>query len=299
MIDQNERDRVKMNLMNIYNLGKMTKLMKVDLKEKRLLLVAGLIATFIGCQVDRQQNSSDLEVSVKIDTIRGGHEGNNYCWVSFNVDIPINGPQVLVDSVMALVNGEVYKMCEYSIEFVNRLDENVAYSEKEMFTNDGKRLLRHYMDKYKSLIEDSLWNTFGLDMKLEAQTEKYVTYGVENYYCGANCSSEKHFYTFDKSDGHLVKEIISGESLVRFFSDNSEYNHLRVNPLSGEFGSKITTDYEVSNSDCGLLDNHLSLVFQIDRNFELENIPYHQIFPYLSPEVQNLVEQNKSSQVSR
>lgn len=219
----------------------MTKLMKVYLKKNKLLIVAGLIAAFVGCQFDRQLNNSDLKVSVQIDTIRGGHEGNNYCWVSFNVDIPINGPQVLVDSVMALVNGEVYKMCEYSIEFANRPDENVVYSEKEMFTNDGKQLLSHYMDKYKSLIEDSLWNTFGLDMKLEAQTEKYVTYGVENYYCGANCSSEKHFFTFDKSDGHLVKELISRESLVRFFSDYSEYNHLKVNPLLGESPLKKST----------------------------------------------------------
>lgn len=144
-----------------------------------------LIVTLIGCQSGNQINTSDLEVSEQIDTIRGGHEGNNYCWVSFNVDVPVNGPQVLVDSVMALVNREVYKMCEYCIEFSERPDEHVAYSEKEMFSNDGERLLNHYMDKYKSLIEDSLWNTFGLELKMEAQTEKYVTYGVENYYCGA------------------------------------------------------------------------------------------------------------------
>lgn len=270
--------------------------------KKQLLLsaVAVITLSIIGCNTPNQKPSKDLVIMEQTDSVHGGHEENNCCWASFNIDVPVNGPKVLVDSVMVLVNREVYKMCEYSIEFfVNRRDENVAYSEKEMFTNDGKQLLSHYMDKYKSLIEDSLWNTFGLDMKLEAQTEKYVTYGVENYYCGANCSSEKHFFTFDKSDGHLVKELISRESLVRFFSDYSEYNHLRVNPLLGELGSKITTDYEVNNSDCGLLDNHLSLVFQIDRNFELENIPYHQIFPYLSPEVQNLVEQNKSSQVSR
>jgi hypothetical protein len=85
-----------------------------------------LIVTLIGCQSGNQINTSDLEVSEQIDTIRGGHEENNYCWVSFNVDVPVNGPQVLVDSVMALVNREVYKMCEYCIEFNDSPDEYVA-----------------------------------------------------------------------------------------------------------------------------------------------------------------------------
>ena len=257
-----------------------------------------LIVTLIGCQSGNQINTSDLEVSEQIDTIRGVHEENNYCWVSFNVDVPVNGPQVLVDSVMALVNREVYKMCEYSIDFfVNRPDENVAYSEKEMFTNDGKRLLSHYINKYKSLIEDSLWNTFGLDMKLEAQTEKYVTYGVENYYCGANCSSEKHFYTFDKNDGHQVRDVVSYENLMRFFKDYPEYTSIDNDPWFGRAGWQFSPADDSHKYDYGLLDDHFSLAIQgCGNHFLLLCFPYGQIFSYLSPEAQSLVKRHKENE---
>lgn len=257
-----------------------------------------LIVTLIGCQSGNQINTSDLEVSEQIDTIRGVHEENNYCWVSFNVDVPVNGPQVLVDSVMALVNREVYKMCEYSIEFfVNRRDENVAYSEKEMFTNDGKRLLSHYINKYKSLIEDSLWNTFGLDMKLEAQTEKYVTYGVENYYCGANCSSEKHFYIFDKSNGHQVRDVVSYENLMKFFKDYPEYTSIDNDPWFGRAGWQFSPADDSHKYDYGLLDDHFSLAIQgCGNHFLLLCFPYGQIFSYLSPEAQSLVERHKENE---
>ena len=206
------------------------------MKKYGIIILVGFIAVLFGCKSSNQVNSLDLEVTEQIDTIHGGHEENDYCWVSFHVDVPVNGPQVLVDSVMALVNKEVYKMCEYSIEFDDRHEENVAYSEKEMFTNDGRRLLSHYMEKYKPLIEDSLWNTFGLELKLEAQTEKYVTYGVVRFYCGASCSSEKHFYTFDKSDGHWVKEIIDHENIVRFLTDYPEYSSVDDDPWFGREG---------------------------------------------------------------
>ena len=61
------------------------------------------------------------------------------------------------------------------------------------------------MKKYKPLIEDSLWNTFGLELKLENQTARYVTYGLEFMHCGGSCGSEKEYYTFDKKDGWTVR----------------------------------------------------------------------------------------------
>ena len=185
-----------------------------------------LIVALIGYQSGNRINTSALEIMEQIDTIRGGHEDNCYYLASFCIDVPVNGPQELVDSVMAFVNREIYKMCEYCIEFNGVPDEYVAYSEKEIYINDGKHLLSHYLEKYKTLIEDSIWNTFGLELKMEAQTEKYVTFGVERLYCGASCSSEKYYYTFDKNNGHQVKEIISQDNLVRFFKDYPEYNSI-------------------------------------------------------------------------
>lgn len=257
---------------------------------KKLLLFF-IVISLIGCQSGNQITSSDLDVVEQIDSVQGTHDENNYCWASFNVDVPVNGPQALVDSVMAIVNREVYKMCEYCVEFNDSPDEYVAYSEKEMFTNDGEHLLSHYLDKYKPLIEDSIWNTFSLKLKMEAQTAKYVTYGMEFFHCGASCGSEKYYYTFDKSDGHQLRDIISHDNLVRFFKDYPEYAMTDSDSWSGRAGWKFSPEDDADRYAYGLLENQFSLVVQnCGNHYLLLNFPYRQLFSYLSPEAQALVE---------
>ena len=188
-------------------------------------------------------------------------------------------------------------MCEYCIEFYDRPDDYVAYSEKEMFTNDGKRLLSLYMEKYKPLIEDSLWNTYDLKLKMEAQTEKYVTYGVERMYCGAGCISEKHFYTFDNNDGHQVRNIISCENLVRFFKDYPEYSSIDDDPWFGRAGWQFFIEDGAQRYDYGLLDDHFShAIHGWGNSYLLLSFPYGQVFSYLSPEVLTLVERHEENE---
>ena len=254
------------------------------------LIAIGLSAVVQGCGNVQKNVQADLVVVEQIDSIQGCHEENNYSWASFNVDVPVSGPQNLVDSLMTLVNKEVYKMCEYCIEFVNSPEEYVAFSEKEMFTRDGKQLLSHYMEKYKPLIADSLWNTFNLELKMEAQTEKFVTYGWEFTHCGGSCGSEKCYYTFDKTDGHLVREIITHQNLVRFFEDHPEYKTLKEDPWTGMPGWEFSADYEFENSMYGLLGDHFTLVInEVVNHYLLQEIPYSEISSYLTPEAQALV----------
>lgn len=252
------------------------------------------MALSFGCKSSNQMDSSDLEVTEQIDSIHVSHDDNNYCWASFNVDIPVNGPQMLVDSVMAFVNRELYNACESCVHF----DQDVvSFSRKEMFVNESKRLLSHYLEKYKPLIEDNLWNTFGLELKLEAQTKKYVTYGMERFYCGASCGSEKHFYTFDKSDGHQVKEIIDHENLVRFFSDYPEYTSIDDDPWFGREGWQFSMEDDANKYDYGLLNDHFTLAIHgCGNHFLLQSFPYGQVFSYLSPEAQALVERNEENE---
>lgn len=270
-----------------------------DMKKKELFIMfASMVIGLQGCGSTKIEPAKDLVVVEQIDTVHGSREENNYCSVSFNVDVPINGPQALVDSVMTLVNREVYQMCEYCIWFDDRPDEYVAYSEKDMFTNDGERLLSHYLDKYKALIGDSLWNTFSLELKMEAQTEKFVTYGLEFFHCGGSCGSEKSFYTFDKRDGHQVRDIISNENLVRFFEDYPEYNTIGANPWSGYPGWKFSPEDGFDNSCEGLLDDCFTLVISGRGNhYILTDFPYSQIFSYLSPDAQALVGQENEGKL--
>ena len=258
------------------------------------VIVVGIMAALSGCKSGNQMNALDLVVVEQTDSVQGGHEGNCDCWATFNIDVPVNGPQVFVDSVMELVNREVYMMCEYCIEFVNRPDEYVSYSQEEMFIHDGERLLSHYMEKYKTLIEDSLWNTFGLELKLEAQTEKYVTYGMEFLHCGGSCGSEKYYFTFDKNDGHQVRDIISYENLARFFKDYPEYSSIDDDSWFGMAGWQFYQEDGADMFEYGLLDDHFSLSIEgYGNHYLLLGIPYGKIFSYLSPEAQALVERQK------
>ena len=160
-----------------------------------------------------------------------------------------------------------------------------------MYTDDGERLFSRYMEKYKPLMQDSLWRAFGLTMIMEAQTDKFVTYGLEYFYCGAGSSSQKSYCTFDKHDGHQVKEIISHENLVRFFVDHPEYNTIEADALLEESGWEFSLEYGFDNSYYGLLDDHFSLVIEgCGNHFLLTDFPYNKIFSYLSPEAQALVE---------
>lgn len=264
------------------------------MKNYCLLLIIGFIVAFFGCQSGNQMNSSDLEVTEQIDSILGGHDENNYCWVSFNVDVPVKGSKALKDSVIAFINKQLYDACEGCVH-IN--DHITSYKPKEVFTDNAENLLKHYMDKYKTLITDSIWKVYGCELKMEAQTKKYVTFGVEHFHCGASCGSEKYYYTFDKSDGHLVKDIISHDNLVRFFEDYPEYNNLEADPWSGEAGWKFSADYEFSNSYNGLLDDHFSLAIQgCGNHYLLLNFPYGQIFSYLSSEAQALVERHEENE---
>ena len=267
------------------------------MKKFLFIVFASMVMSLLGCGSSKKECSKDLVVLEQIDSVSGVHEENNYCWASFNVDVPVNGPQALVDSVMALVNREVYQMCEYCIEYVGRSDEYVAYSEKEMFTKDGYQLLSHYLEKYKPLIEDSLWNTFGLELKMETQTDKYVTYGLEFFHCGGSCGSEKCYYTFDKRDGHQERDIISYENLERFFKEYPEYASIDDDPWFGRAGWQFNPEDDTRKYDYGLLDDHFSLVIQgCGNHFLLLSFPYGQIFSYLSSEAQTLVERHEDNE---
>ena len=163
-------------------------------KFKRFLsffFVVGFVAGLQGCQSAKMERSSDLEVVEQTDSVFGCDEDNNDSRASFVLDVPVNGPQALVDSVMALINREMHDCCEACSHF----DDIVSYSPEEVFTDDASQLLSHYMEKYRPLLKDSLYGMVHLALKMEVQTASYVTYGLEYYHCGGSCGSEKYFFT--------------------------------------------------------------------------------------------------------
>ncbi len=245
-----------------------------------------IVVALLGCGSAKVEHSKDLVVVQQVDSVFGSHEENNYCRAFLDLDVPINGPQFLMDSVLALINKEVYEYCEFCSH-----PDGKTYNPEEVFTGDGRQLLNYYMEKYRPLLKDSLWNMFHLTLKMEVQTESYVTYGLENHHCGASCGSEKFYYTFDKRDGHQIKEIISHKNLSRFFGDYPEY----VN--NEDYLWKYSLEANYDNSCYGLLEDHFSLVIigWYNHYFGID-IPYSQIFSYLSPEAQTLVERKSEEE---
>lgn len=253
-------------------------------------IVAGFAFSVLGCRSAQTEPSKDLVVVEQTDTVRGNYEE----WAAFTIDVPVKGPQPLVDSVMAFINGELYEACESNVHFE---DLPVLFSREEVFTDDGERLLSHYMEKYRLHIQDSLWRTFGQMIKLEAQTDKYVTYGLEFFFCGAGCSSQKYYYTFDKSDGHQVREVISHDNLIRFFEDYPEYNTIGADAWSGMPGWQFSQENHFDNTCCGLLDSCFILAIpNYGNHFLLADFPYSQVFSYLTPEAQKLVERTNEEE---
>lgn len=218
-------------------------------KKVLFIMFTSIVIGLQGCGSVKAGRSRDLVVVEHTDTIYGTQEWNNYEWAAFTVDVPVDGPKALVDSVRVFVNRELYHACEIGSHFEDSL---VTFKKSEVYSHDGTQLFSRFMEKYKPVLQDSLWSSYGLELKMEAQTDKYVTYGLEFFHCGASCGSEKYFYTFDKRDGHQVTDIISHENLVKFFKDYPEYTSIDDDPWFGRAGWKFfpRTNSTNTHMDC-------------------------------------------------
>lgn len=250
-------------------------------------VIVAVEAVLQGCGGSKQEHKADLVVVEQKDSVYGGTEMNEYNGATFVVDVPTDGPQVLVDSVMGLLNRELYKAFEDCAHF----DENVVtFSAEEVFTSDGQQLLGNYMKQYGQPVKDNLWKTFALTLKMEAQTEKYVTYGMEHFHCGGSCGSEKYYFTFDKKDGHVIQGLITHDSLVRFFEENPELGVIENDAWAGMPGWTFSPDLEFENTSFGLLDDRMSLVVTgVGNHYGLIGVPYDKVNTYLSSEAQALL----------
>lgn len=258
------------------------------------MTAVSIVAIGGGCQSSQKVRTPDLMVVEQTDTLFGDNEDNRHERAVFTVDVPVNGPEALEDSVLAFINQELYDACESCAH----VDEDVVtFSKEDLFSDDAERLLSHYTEKYRPAIQDSLWKDFGLTIAMEAQTDKFVTYGLEFYHCGAGCSSQKFYYTFDKDDGHRIREIVSQDNLVRFFEDYPEYSTIEGDAWTGEPEWKFFPENGYDNPCFGLLDDHFSLVIEGQGSqYMLTRFPYSQIFSYLSPEAQSLVKQDSEEE---
>lgn len=219
---------------------------------------------------------------VKLDDKTKSVYGPTFC-----VDVPINGPKALTDSVMAFLNKEIYNCCELILGSNNRESNSRILAFKDVLTDNADSLVLHYVEAYKPYFKEELCNTYMFTLMLIAQTESFVTYGLEFYLCGASCGSELKSFTFDKRDGHRIENIISNRDLFRFLTDDPYYKDMVEECRPAVTQEK---DLEFADMDFALLGNVLNITFNgVVNHYKSLAVNYNVILPYLSEEARQLL----------
>lgn len=245
------------------------------------LTLAGMIVVLAltGCNTKATDESQILVVERQYLKLEGvSPKGRDFA--EFAVDVPIKGPQPLLDSIMAFMNETLYKMCE--------IEENAPkYSTKMVYTDNMSNLLTSYANKYADYLKENLEWFVHYNIFLIAQTESFVTYGIECYHGSGSTGSEFYCYTFSTKDGRRVKDIMNWQDIKRFIDDHPNAEH-PYDQWQLQSDDKENKDFNIY--DVGLLYNGLLLVNEDQVNhYVIGSIPYKEILTYLSKDAQNLV----------
>ena len=215
--------------------------------------------------------------------------------IGMMVDVPVEGGQAVTDSIIRFVNGELYDFLESG--------NKPHFKPKKVYCSDAKQLLQHYYDLYKPFIVDTCYfgeeplccfDSHFLSIFLLDQTDTFVTYEVDKIFIGEGVAADRSWVTFCKSDGHRLGEVISTESLLRFFEDcpelqNEIYAELQY-PLSE--GDKVDWRSHFGlTGTCVMHQYTLAPGIFEDAEYKLKYIQ-----PYLSDEAKILSQTNQENQ---
>ena len=200
--------------------------------------------------------------------------------MAITIDIPVNAPKVLADSITAFLNESLYQY------FDNGEKIHIPY--ESVYSTDLQYLADHYWDTYRSFYDQQDPDFHWLFLNLVAQTDTYATYEVVLSFRGEGVHEFRQWITFVKKDGHRLKEVISNENLLRFYED---YPDLVRNGSHYELQRAISEGYD----PCvlGLLSDSLACIFPANTGHEeIDLYDLKVIKPYLSKEAQRLVSDN-------
>lgn len=196
---------------------------------------------------------------------------------SITIDVPVNAPKALTDSITVFINKNLYAYFEYGDEI------HIPY--QNVYSIDLSLIAEHYWDAYRSFYEERELATHWLDLNLVAQTDTYVTYEEVWAFRGEGIHEGYHWTTFAKEDGHRLKEVISNENMTRFFEDNPD---LTSSDILSEMQRSLSEGY--NNFAAGLLSDSLTFVYVWGGGHdEIETFDLNIVKPYLSKEAQKLV----------
>ncbi len=203
--------------------------------------------------------------------------------MAITIDIPVNAPKVLADSITAFLNERLYQY------FDNGEKIHIPY--ESVYSTDLQHLADHYWDTYRSFYDQQDPDYHWLFLNLVAQTDTYITYEFVKAFRGEGVHEFRNWITFFKKDGRQLKEAIGFENMMRFYEDYPELM---------EYGVWCDAQYlladgnDIDMYEAGLLNDSLAFMYVWD------NTDYNDVFkydmriiePYLSEEAQKLVSDN-------
>jgi hypothetical protein len=200
------------------------------------------------------------------------------------IDIPVNAPKALTDSITSFLNEELYCL------FENGDDRHLPY--EKVFSTDLPNLANHYWDAYRSFYgaDDPYITEFvhWFELNLVAQTDTYLTYEVVCGFIGEGPEESRSWTTFVKKDGRRLKEVVNDENMLRFYKDNPEFRNESV----WEYVEWVMSEgYDPRlGSSVGLLNDSVAHQYMFAPGiYEDIKYPLEVIKPYLSEEAQQLV----------
>ena len=144
--------------------------------------------------------------------------------IGITMDVPVSGPDFLVDSIVRLLNQAVYNFVDDRME--------PRFAPEKVYCADAKRLLQHYREAYQPFIVDTCYTGdepycfpdffHYLTVAFVEQTEKFVTYRVTEYFVGEGDFEYSDWVTFSKSDGHRLPRVISDNDFLRFLEEHPD-----------------------------------------------------------------------------
>ena len=244
-------------------------------KHLNLLFIAStvLILVAAGCGEQKKDSiDSKLMVVRQFTELEGDSEGDVG---RFAVDVPVKGPQPLLDSIKAFLNQELYEA------FQDYACDTFLYKAEEVYVDDMVYLLSSYSDKYNTTIKEKISWFFDLNIFIIAQTESFVTYGIECYHGSGSTGSKFICHTFSKKDGHRIENLITKHDLARY---DKEHPTEKIEDVENE-----SENFDWDYYSVGLTGEGLLLVNNEVNHYVTRTIEYETILPYLSKEAQELV----------
>lgn len=245
-----------------------------------LFLAAIILALFtVGCSEKKNKSieSQPLVVERQYAKIEGCSEWD---YLEFAIDVPIKGPQPLLDSIKWFLINELYQALPDDIA------DPFPYKAEEVNPYDMAHLLSSFTDKYSNKIKNDLDGFCSINLFLIAQTESFVTYGYECYHGSGSTGSALFLHTFSKTDGRRIENIISWNDVKRFIKRHPNSDQ----PFDqSQLESKDIEDFN-HFYDAGLTEEGLLLVNEMTGNhYGTVTLKYKEVLPYISTEARNLV----------